>query len=241
VFWAAFSVFGALLAASRTRNAYVAFIGFVLIGFVYGRRLPVRKLFLLVVIIALSVALADVLSPTVDYLVRERDSIDTMSDRLPLWEHVTAVVMRESPLIGMGYYAASRIVAPQYNPGLGNTHSTFFEILVGGGIIGAVLYVLLCAILVWFAVRLLLLAPGEPMAVATAGLLFVALAMGITTPASVQPGPLGFAFWSTTALLPRLWREAYATRGGGRQLRFVPSVARSVGAGRLTAMNRHVR
>ena len=79
---------------------------------------------------------------------------------------------------------------------------------MGGGILGAALYLVLCASLVWFAVRLLRVASGQPSAVAAAGLLLVALLMGITTPAALQAGPLGFAFWSLTALLPALLREA---------------------------------
>ena len=59
-----------------------------------------------------------------------------MSDRIPLWQSLMAVVMREAPWTGLGYYAASRIWAADFNPGLGNAHSTFFEILLGGGIIG---------------------------------------------------------------------------------------------------------
>ena len=113
----------------------------------------------------------DAFSSTTDYLVRDPGSVETMSDRIPLWQHLTTVVMREAPITGLGYYAASRVVATEYNPGLGNAHSVFFEVLVGGGILGAALYLVLCASLVWFAVRLLWVASGQPSAVAAAGLL----------------------------------------------------------------------
>ena len=95
--------------ASRTRSAYVAFVVFLAIGFIYGKRLPVRKLVLPLAALAFSVFLMDALSSTTDYLVRERESIQTMSDRIPLWEHLTSVVMREAPITGLGYYAASRV------------------------------------------------------------------------------------------------------------------------------------
>jgi hypothetical protein len=68
--------------------------------------------------------------------------------------------------------------------------------------------VMFCASLVGFAVRLLRVASGQSGAVAAVGLLGVALLMGFTSQASLHPGPLGFAFWSLTALLPRLSREA---------------------------------
>jgi hypothetical protein len=212
VFWGALSLFGALLAASRTRSAYVAFVVFLALGFVHGKRLPVRKLLVPLAAVILSVVLMDAVTSTVDYLVRERDSVETMSDRLPLWQYLTTVVMREAPITGMGYYAASRVVAPEYNPRLGNAHSAFFEVLVGAGIVGATLYILLMISLISSAVRLLAVASGQGSAVAAGGLLAVALIIGITTPASLQPGPLGFAFWSLTAVLPELSREAVRAR-----------------------------
>jgi O-antigen ligase len=212
MFWGALSLFGALLAASRTRSGYVAFLVFLGIGFSYGKRLRVRKLVLPLVALALSVIVMDRLSSTTEYLVRDRESVETMSGRIPLWEHLTTVVLRESPITGLGYYAASRVVATQYNAGLGNAHSVFFEVLVGGGILGAALYLVLCASLIGFAVRLLWLASGQPSAVAAVGLLSVPLIMGITTSSALQPEPLGFAFWSSTALLPALLREAARAR-----------------------------
>jgi O-antigen ligase len=212
LFWGAFSLFGILLAASRTRSAYVAFLVFLVIGVIYGTRLRIRTLIVPLAALAVGIALLDVTSSTTDYLLRDAASIETMSDRLPLWEHLTTVVMRDAPITGLGYYAASRIVATEYNPGLGNAHSTFFEVLVGGGIFGASVYLVFCASLVAFAVRLLRVASGQSSAVAAAGLLFVALIMGITSQAALHPGPLGFAFWSLTAVLPGLLSEAARAR-----------------------------
>jgi O-antigen ligase len=230
MFWGAFSLFAVLLAASRTRSAWAAFLVFLVIGAIYGKGLRVRKLLLPLAALGLSIFLLDALSATTDYLVRERESIETMSDRIPLWTHLTSVVMREAPITGLGYYAASRVVAPQFNPRLGHAHSVFFEVLLGGGIVGAALYLVLCTSLVWCAIRLLRLASGRPSAVAAAGLLFVALLMGVTTPAALQPEPLGFAFWSSTALLPALLREAARARMADEQrLRTRTSGLRSSG------------
>jgi O-antigen ligase len=240
MFWGALSLFGALLAASRTRSAYVALLAFLVIGFIHGKRLRVRKLVLPIAAVALSVFLMDAFSSTVEYLVRERESVETMSDRIPLWQHLTSVVMREAPITGLGYYAASRVVAPQYNPALGNAHSVFFEVLIGGGILGAALYLALCASLVWFAAHLLRIASGQSSAVAAAGLLFVALLTGLTTPAALQPGPLGFAFWSLTAVLPALLREAVPARVAAEQRLYARTSSRgSARVGRLAVMNRH--
>lgn len=240
MFWGALSLFGTLLAASRTRSAYGAFFVFLAIGFLHGKRLRVRQLFLPLAALGLTVVLMDAFPSTVEYLVRERDSIETMSDRIPLWQHLTSVVMRESPLTGLGYYAASRVVATEYNPVLGNAHSAFFEVLVGGGVLGAALYLLLCASLVGFAGRLLRIASGQPSAVAAAGLLFVTLLIGLATPAALQAGPLGFAFWSLTALLPELCSEAARARIAGHQWLHArnASVLAATSRRRVAVMNR---
>ena len=217
IFWGAVSLFSGLLVASRTRSAYIALLSFLAIGFTHGRGLRVRQLIVPLVAFALGIFVMDAMTSTTEFLVRDPASVGTMSDRIPLWQYLTSIVMREAPLTGLGYYAASRIYAPQYSPSLGDAHSAFFEVLVGGGILGAAVYLVLCGSLIWFAVRLLSLAGGRPSAVASAGLLFVALVSGVTQPEAIHAGPLGFAFWSTTALLPGLLREANRARTTAEQ------------------------
>jgi exopolysaccharide production protein ExoQ len=211
VFWGALSLFGGLLVASRTRSADFALLAFLAIGFTQGRGLRVRQLVVPLVLFAFGVFVMDAMTSTTAFLVKP-ESIGTMSDRIPLWQYLTSIVMREAPLTGLGYFAATRVYAPQYNPGLGNAHSVFFEVLVGGGILGAAAYLVLCGWLVWLAMRLLVLARGRPSAVAATGLLTVALLSGITQVEGIHAGPLGFAFWSMTALLPGLLREASRAR-----------------------------
>ena len=217
IFWGALSLFSGLLVASRTRSVYIALLSVLVIGFTQGKGLRVRQLTVPLVALGFGLFVMDAMTSTTEFLVRDPESIRTMSDRIPLWQHLTSTVMREAPLSGLGYYAASRVYAPEYNPGLGSAHSVFFEVLVGGGILGAALYLVLCGSLVWFAVRLLSLASGRPSAVAAAGLLSVALLIGVVSESALHAGPLGFAFWSTTAVLPALWREAARARIAGEQ------------------------
>jgi hypothetical protein len=139
VFWGALSLFGGLLVASRTRSADVALLAFLVVGFTYGRGLRVRQLIVPVVVFMFGVFVMDAMTSTTAFLVKDPESIRTMSDRIPLWQYLTSIVMREAPLTGLGYFAASRVYAPQYNVGLGNAHSVFFEVLLGGGILGAAL------------------------------------------------------------------------------------------------------
>jgi O-antigen ligase len=219
IFWGMVLLLGVLLAASQTRAAYVALVMYLAIGCIYGKGLPVRKFVPLLVAFSLSLFLLDALSSTTDYIVRDPQTLETMSDRIPLWGHLISAVMREAPLTGLGYYAASRILAAEYNPNLGHAHSVFVEVLVGGGLVGAALYVVLCASLLWYAGRLLRTRRGQPETIAAVGLLAVTVVMGITSPAGLNAGPVGFSFWSLTALLPSLWRRsAHVTVFGEQRL-----------------------
>lgn len=238
-FWGAVSMFGILLAASRTRSALGAFVVFLAFGFVYGRGLRLRKFVVPLAVAALAMFVLEASSSTLDYLVRERASVETMSDRLPLWQFMTDVVMERSPLVGLGYYAASRVVATQYNPLLGNAHSVFFEVLVGGGVLGAAGFLLLCLSLLWYAMRLMRIAGGQPQAVAATGLLLTSLLMGVTSPTAIQPEPLGFAFWSLTAVLPALLRQAALAEGDARAPQSRRPALRVAAGRRLALTRRH--
>jgi hypothetical protein len=209
-FVGAVGLFGVLLAISRMRTAYVGMLAYLMIGYLFGAGLRVRRLVPVLVAGSLAVIVLGTYTSAADYLVRDPKSIQDMSDRIPLWEHLTTTVMSKQPLIGLGFYAASRVLAPEHNPRLGNAHSAFFEFLVGGGILGAVLYVALCAVLLSYAVRLLTMARGQPEAVATGGLFVFALLLGLTATDAVLAGPVGFTFWSMTAILPMMCRDAVA-------------------------------
>src|SRR5205823_2724554 len=88
---------------------------------------------------------------------RSPETISTLSDRTGLWRHLTAVTLDQSPWFGLGYYSASRIYGPEYNPLLGTAHSMFFEVLSGGGLVSFALFLALCVTVSAYAVRLLYL------------------------------------------------------------------------------------
>jgi hypothetical protein len=208
-FWGAVALFGVLLATSRMRTTYAALLAYLPIGYAFGRGLRVRWLVPLLLVILVGAMTLDALAPATDFIVRESQSIESISDRIPLWSHLTAAVLREEPLIGLGYFAASRVLGPQYNPGLGNAHSVFFELLVGGGLLGAGLYLILCWSHVRYGALLLRTAGAQPDEVVTAvGLLAVTLVLGLTSSEAAHAGPVGFVFWSMTALLPAMHRSA---------------------------------
>ena len=115
--------------------------------------------------------------------------------------------MREAPLTGLGYYAASRVHAANTMRVSATPIPPFLKCWSAADC-WEPLYLVLCGVLIWFSVRLLSLARDRPSAVAAVGLLSAALMSGLTQGEALHAGPMGFAFWSTTALLPGLLREA---------------------------------
>jgi hypothetical protein len=228
IFWPVLAFFGVMLATSQTRTSFIALLAYVAIGSAFGSGLRVRQLVPVLGALLLGLVLFDVLAPTKNYMVRDTESVETMSDRLPLWNHLTQAVLREEPLIGLGYFAASRVLAPEYNERLGNAHSALFEIVVGGGLLGAGLYIVLCLALLASASRVLHAGSGNPEVLAAVGLLTVALVQGITSSEGLNAGPVGFSFWSTTALLPALWRDLAMRTAPHAQERFPYASARHV-------------
>jgi hypothetical protein len=83
---------------------------------------------------------------------------------------------------------------------------------VGGGLVSAPLYLVLCIALIWYAGRLLRLAGGHPHAIGVVGLLGIALVQGATASEGSNPGPLGSGSWSLAALLPAMCRAAEQAR-----------------------------
>ena len=138
--------------------------------------------------------------------------------------------MREAPLTGLGYYAASRVYAPEYNPGLGNAHSVFFEVLVGGGILGAALYLVLCGRWSGLPCACCGLPGGDRARSLQPDCSPSPYSLDSPRQSALHAGPLGFAFWSLTALLPGLSREAARARiAGDQRLHARKSSLRSAG------------
>ncbi len=204
VFWAMIGLCGLLLAASQTRTCYVAVMVYLAIGFVCGRGLRVRKLVPLLAALVTGLLFFDALSPASEFVIRDRTTLETLSDRGPLWDFLIDQVMREEPLTGLGYFSASRVLAPMHNPSLGDAHSIYLEVIVGGGLLGAGLFLGLCLMLLITAGRLLLAGTNRAQAVSAVGLFCATLVMGFTSSSALHGGPVGFTFWSTTALLPAL-------------------------------------
>lgn len=221
----------ALLAASQTRTAYIAFALFLLMGGIVRSRLPIRKALPLAVVLMMAGAMLDWLPDIQQFVIRDYDTIGTMSGRIPLWTFLATTVLEESPLVGLGYYAASRVWAPQQNEALGNAHSAFVEVLVGGGLIASVIFLVLLSLLAVYAVRIAWLARGNRFAIAGGGLFLASLFFSLTGSEGIHAGPVGFVFWSLTALLPVLWLELRGETASGEDAdrtvgRYRPAISR---------------
>jgi hypothetical protein len=205
-----------LLIAAQTRTAFAAFLPCLALGWVFRYRLPMKKLLPAMLVAVLAAGLFDKLTVGQQYVIREERSLATMSDRIPLWGHLLRTMVRESPVIGLGYFSASRLYGPQYNPRLGDAHSAFIEVLVGGGLIGGLLFFALYGALLRYALRLLVHGRDQPLAFTVLSLFVIVFLLSITATDGIQGGPIGFTFWSLTALLPAVWEQVR-----GRQ--FTPS------------------
>ena len=210
MFGLATGLFFVVLIASQTRTAYAAFFLFLLLGWMFRGSAPVKRLLPVAVVLLLVAALFELLPSGQQYVVREEQSLGTLSDRLPLWQHLIGTMLQESPVFGLGYFSASRVYGPEYNPGLGNAHSAFVEILVGGGLLGGLLFFTLYGALILYALKLFMNGRDNPMVLAVLGLFAVTFMMSLTNSEGIQPGPVGFTFWSLTALLPGVWEKLRA-------------------------------
>jgi O-antigen ligase len=128
---------------------------------------------------------------------RQAEDIWTLSDRLGLWSYLIDTVTSSGPWFGLGYFAASRVYAPEYNPGLGTAHSAFIEVYVGGGLISFAIFMCIWAVTAFQVWRIYVSRPDK------LGFAFVALfcaafflnAIG----GELQADPAGFCFWAIVA------------------------------------------
>jgi len=195
------ALFFSLLVLSLMRTAYITV--FVFLALVALRRpniKPLRRFAYCLFAFVLMLYACDRLPSVSRY--RSPETILTLSDRIGLWRHLTTVTLNQSPWFGLGYYSASRIHGPEYNPGLGTAHSMFFEVLSGGGLISFALFLALCVTLSTYAARLLFLS-GDRFSFASAALFIACLLFGFAGE-TIDSGPFAITFWCSAAILPRL-------------------------------------
>jgi hypothetical protein len=202
-----------LLVASLSRSAYVLlFLIFLLVLLKRPRSKPFRRFayafgFALVLALALNFA---------SFFEQYRDpqSISTLSDRTGLWTYLSTVTLQKSPLFGLGYYAASRVYGPQFNPDLGTAHSMFLETFAGGGFPAITILLVLCAVMSVYAGRIFF--SGNTNLSFAVGILFLLTLISGFLGANFDSGPAAITFWSLAAIFPLLRRDRLATPHGNR-------------------------
>jgi hypothetical protein len=188
-----------VLIFSRTRTAYVCIGAFLCLVILLRPNLPMLRRFAFVALALLPLA---IFSPSIsDWIIREPESVSNLSDRTGLWTSLTDITLQKSPLIGLGYYAASRVYGPQYNAGLGTAHSVFMETFVGGGILSTTVLVVLWLVLGVNAASLLFQRKDRISFISFSLLLSIML---LSLTATTSEAPDGFVFWCVAAILPTL-------------------------------------
>ena len=193
----------AILVASLTRSAYLCLFAFLALALVTRAQGAAPRRLAYLSLAAIPLLLVTGLLPRIILsLVREPETLGTLTGRIGLWAYLADVTLRESPWIGLGYYSASRVYGPQYHPSFGTAHSAFVEVLVGGGLLSLGLFALLWSVLLLFATSLLLRTTDRHAFAACCLLVSVFVVSQVGE--GIDSGPAGFTFWSLAAILPRL-------------------------------------
>jgi O-Antigen ligase len=193
-----------LLVASLSRTAYLAlFLISILVLLKRPNSKPFRRFALTCGVAVAMIFVLDLASGLSQY--RDPESVSTLSDRVGLWTYLSNVTLQKSPLLGLGYYAASRTYGPQYNADLGTAHSMFIETFAGGGFPAITILVILCIVMSADVIRLFL--RGNTNLLFVVGILFLLILMFGFIGATVDSGPAAITFWSLAACLPVLRRS----------------------------------
>ncbi len=194
-----------LLVFSMMRTAYLLMLSFLALALVKRPNARALKQFAYISgILAIGLYTYQLLPKLSNY--RQPEDIASLGDRLGLWSYLSNITLTHSPWLGLGYYSASRLYGPQYNPGLGNAHSMFFEILLGGGVVSFALFIALCIVLSVQATYLLY-KNRDRFTFAVAALFFASLVFGAMGD-DIDSGPVAMYFWYTASALPLLYERS---------------------------------
>ncbi|MDI6900548.1 MAG: O-antigen ligase family protein, partial [Anaerosomatales bacterium] len=204
---------GFLLALSQVRAGYVAVAAYLVIAAVIGsRHLASRRVLLALIAATPFVVVTEAWRGLAAYLIRDTASLATLSDRIPLWAAVVGVMMRESPWLGLGFYAI-RPWTLAYNEGIGSGHSSYVEVLAGGGILSVVAFVIVLALIAGGlrrAARPGAAADSQSYAQAALGILIACMVLAVTSDEAVTGGAASFGLF----MLPGLTSALLANPGG---------------------------
>ena len=142
------------------------------------------------------------------WVIRDRASLATWSDRLPLWDFTLSMASAYSPLTGLGF-GTIRTVTMAHNAYLGAGHSAYVEIIAGAGLFGLLgLGLLLFAIVVGLGRSL---RRPDDFSMSVGALMIGCLIFGVTSSQMILGSEVMSAFLATLALLDRAARHREST------------------------------
>ena len=208
--WSLIFVFATILALSMTRSAYAAVLVPLALAFLRGSGARDARRMVWVAFFLLPIAAVFEWAPQWETAVlRDTESLATLSDRLPLWSYLLDEWWDRSPWFGLGFFAI-RDIALAYNPGIGTAHSGYVEVLAGAGILGFAAYGVVVIYQLNMVRRVLSGGLVGPEIFAAASLFLGVLLLGVTSEDSIIASPVSFTFWLTVAMLPTLARQKSA-------------------------------
>jgi O-antigen ligase len=198
------ALFVALLVLSLTRSAYVAAMIFLALAAI--RRPDVQALRSVVAVLGLlaaSALLFGMMPAIVAWVVRDPASLATLSERIPLWRFLVPIMWRKSPILGLGFYAATRVYGTQYNVSIGTAHSAFVEVLVGGGLLSFVLLMALVTGALLRSLRSFVRNGRQAQVFVTFALLLTVLSIGVVSEEMIIASPTALSLWLVVSLIEK--------------------------------------
>jgi len=219
-----------LFIEARTRSAYAAALLYML--FLVFIHPGVRRLRLFRrVLFALSPVAIMAIVPITEWVVREPDSVYTLSGRTQVWGYLVQLVFQHSPIVGMGFNSERVFTLSNTSLNGISSHNVYLSVFFGGGLVSLGMLILLLAGLTIVTVRLVLHQRDQPAAYAVAGLLIVALAVGLVSENGVLAGAEGFTFFMLISMISVLAAQspAVSSRVARSGILPMPAAARSHG------------
>lgn len=188
-----------MLILARTRMGFVTLAILVVLSFLtVGKRWSPFKIFFTAGIFLVLTAPLTIGWDTIEtWIVRDYSQIETLNARTLLWTHLIVQTISNNLFLGLGYVAACRVIGPQAVEGLGNAHSSFIEVFVGGGLIALFVY-----LSIWFWVFLKLLIRFfklDEFDFTFISILIIIFLTSLTTSHSILLSVLSFTFWMMLA------------------------------------------
>jgi O-antigen ligase len=135
--------------------------------------------------------------------VRDESNLEDFGGRAPLWAHMSDILLSDSPWVGLGYAAGTRVLAMEVDPDYATGHSIFFEVFIGAGILGLTALCALLANLILLCSKLVR-SHGEAQVFTVIALFSALLIIGALWE-QIDSTPFGFTFWALVTAIPQMY------------------------------------